>query len=87
MIQPPFRLLLFVLLLSLLAPSSLQAQYAEAAPEENAWYGIVARGSGRSMDVSKASQEAGAAVVQWEFTHPASQQWRFVRVLPYRSPP
>ena len=82
MIQPSLRLLLFVLLLSLLAPSALQAQYAEGTPEENVWYGIVARSSGRSIDVSKASQEAGAAVVQWEFTHPASQQWRFVRVAP-----
>lgn len=48
------------------------------APDENAWYGVVARSSGRSLDVTNASAEAGAATVQWEFTHANSQQWRFV---------
>ncbi|MCA8831134.1 RICIN domain-containing protein [Hymenobacter pini] len=48
------------------------------APDENAWYGIIARSSGRSLDVTNASAEAGAPTVQWEFTHANSQQWRFV---------
>jgi outer membrane protein OmpA-like peptidoglycan-associated protein len=47
-------------------------------PDENAWYGVIARSSGRSLDVANASPEAGAATVQWEFTHANSQQWRFV---------
>jgi outer membrane protein OmpA-like peptidoglycan-associated protein len=80
MIQLSFRFSLVAFLISWLCAGPLQAQYAETAPEENAWYGIVARSSGRSLDVSKGSQDPGAAVVQWEFTHPNSQQWRFVRV-------
>lgn len=80
MIQLPLRFSLVAILLALLLAGPVRAQYAEAAPEESAWYGIVARSSGRSLDLSKGSQEAGAAVIQWEFTHPFSQQWRFVRV-------
>ncbi|SHM16741.1 RICIN domain-containing protein [Hymenobacter psychrotolerans] len=82
MILSLFRSLLFAVVFSCLIAGPLQAQYTSTAPEENAWYGIVARSSGRSLDVSKASTEAGAAAVQWEFTHPASQQWRFVRITP-----
>ncbi|QNH61234.1 RICIN domain-containing protein [Hymenobacter sediminicola] len=82
MIQSPFRSLLFAFLLTCLIAGPLRAQFTLAAPEENAWYGIVARSSGRSLDVSKGSQEAGAAAVQWEFHHPNSQQWRFVRITP-----
>ncbi|MBC8085427.1 MAG: RICIN domain-containing protein, partial [Hymenobacter sp.] len=76
----PFFTWLVVLLL--LATGPLRAQPAAPVPDENGWYGIVARSSGRSLDVRGASQEAGATMVQWEFTHPASQQWRFVRVVP-----
>ncbi|RYU79436.1 RICIN domain-containing protein [Hymenobacter persicinus] len=69
------------LLLCLFALLSLagQAQQASFQPDENAWYGVVARGSGRSLDITGSSAEAGAAAVQWEFTHSLSQQWRFVR--------
>ncbi|GAB2953836.1 hypothetical protein GCM10027048_18880 [Hymenobacter coalescens] len=49
-------------------------------PNEDTWYGVVARGSGRALEVRGAAAEAGAAVVQWEFTQALSQQWRFVRV-------
>lgn len=63
-----------------LGPTAHRAQAQADLPDENAWYGVVARSSGRSLDVKGASAEAGTPVVQWEFTHPASQQWRFVRV-------
>jgi outer membrane protein OmpA-like peptidoglycan-associated protein len=43
---------------------------------------VVARGSGRALEVRGAAAEAGAAVVQWEFTQAPSQQWRFARVSP-----
>ncbi|UOG76285.1 RICIN domain-containing protein [Hymenobacter tibetensis] len=65
-----------------LSAGPLWAQPTAPVPDENSWYGIVARSSGRSLEVQGASQEAGSAVVQWEFTHPASQQWRFVPVVP-----
>ncbi|UOQ74706.1 RICIN domain-containing protein [Hymenobacter cellulosilyticus] len=77
MIRSPRSLLLF---LFLLLASSLAAQQAAFIPEENAWYGVVARGSGRSLDITGSSAEAGVAAVQWEFTHASSQQWRFVRI-------
>ncbi|OON68906.1 hypothetical protein B0919_12120 [Hymenobacter sp. CRA2] len=51
-------------------------------PADNTWYGVVARGSGRALEVRGAAAEAGAAVVQWEFTQAPSQQWRFVRISP-----
>ncbi|MCB2377802.1 RICIN domain-containing protein [Hymenobacter sp. BT635] len=66
----------------LLSATSLFAQSAGFIPDENAWYGVVARGSGRSLDIAGASPEAGSGAVQWEFTHASSQQWRFVRVTP-----
>jgi hypothetical protein len=47
-------------------------------PDERAYYGLIDRGSGRCLDVTGASTASGAAVVQWEFTHAASQQWQFV---------
>ncbi|HEX8425720.1 RICIN domain-containing protein [Hymenobacter sp.] len=79
-----FRDLLFSFtsLICLLASPALWAQGTVPVLDENGWYGIVARSSGRSLEVKGASQEAGAPIVQWEFTHPASQQWRFVRVVP-----
>ena len=64
-------------LVVLLTPVASRAQTA-FTPDENAWYGVVARSSGRSLDVTNASAEAGTATVQWEFTHANSQQWRFV---------
>jgi outer membrane protein OmpA-like peptidoglycan-associated protein len=70
----------FLLLSLLLLAAPLAAQQGGFIPEENAWYGVVARGSGRSLDITGASAEAGVAAVQWEFTHAPSQQWRFVRV-------
>lgn len=81
MLYSRFRVFsLFVCLL--LAAAPLWAQPTALVPDENGWYGIIARSSGRSLDVRGASQDPGAPVVQWEFTHPASQQWRFVRVVP-----
>jgi outer membrane protein OmpA-like peptidoglycan-associated protein len=66
---------LFVLLLPLLA----QAQ-TPFVPDDRAYYGLIGRGSGRCLDVAGAGTAAGAATVQWEFTHAPSQQWRFVPV-------
>jgi outer membrane protein OmpA-like peptidoglycan-associated protein len=60
---------------------SAEAQSA-FVPEESAWYGVIPRSSGRSLDVANSSQESAAATVQWEFTHSNSQQWRFVRAAP-----
>ena len=70
-----FRLLLLFLLLPLLAPA--QTLFV---PDERAYYGLIDRGSGRCLDVVGASTAGGAPAVQWEFTHAASQQWRFVPV-------
>ncbi|RSK46971.1 hypothetical protein EI291_16745 [Hymenobacter rigui] len=67
----------WILLICVLISVPARAQ-ATFTPDENAWYGVVARSSGRSLDVTNASSEAGAATVQWEFTHANSQQWRFV---------
>ncbi|GAA3955626.1 RICIN domain-containing protein [Hymenobacter algoricola] len=73
----PFRCLLLLLLL--LPALVSHAQPGNFQPDENAWYGVVARGSGRSLDLTGSSAEAGVPAVQWEFTHAPSQQWRFVR--------
>ncbi|MCB2408229.1 RICIN domain-containing protein [Hymenobacter lucidus] len=73
-----FRSFLLLSLLLLAAP--LAAQQLGFSPDENAWYGVVARGSGRSLDITGSSAEAGTVAVQWEFTHAPSQQWRFVRI-------
>ncbi|MBC6988529.1 RICIN domain-containing protein [Hymenobacter sp. BT491] len=70
------------LLFVLLTTGPLQAQQVDFTIDESAWYGIIARSSGLSLDVTNSSAEAGAATVQWEFTHSPSQQWRFVRVTP-----
>ena len=80
MLPSPLRFLLLLLALATAGP--LFAQSPAFAPDENAYYGIAARSSGRSLDVANSSTEAGAALVQWEFTHAPSQQWRFVRVMP-----
>ncbi|WP_139923755.1 RICIN domain-containing protein [Hymenobacter sp. DG01] len=77
MINPLFRFVLPLLALLFLITPGLRAQVA-FVPDENAWYGVIARSSGRSLDITNASAEAGAAGVQWEFTHANSQQWRFV---------
>ncbi|OUJ72457.1 OmpA family protein [Hymenobacter crusticola] len=74
---------LFLLLVGLgLASEPLRAQQPAFLPDENSYYGVIARSSGRSLDVVNASAEPGAATVQWEFTQAPSQQWRFVRVSP-----
>ncbi|WP_229755339.1 RICIN domain-containing protein [Hymenobacter cavernae] len=65
-----------------LGSGPLRAQQPAFLPDENSYYGIIARGSGRSLDVANSSTEPGAATVQWEFTQAPSQQWRFVRVAP-----
>jgi len=64
---------LLVLLFPLLAPAQ-----TPFVPDDRAFYGLIGRGSGRCLDVTGASSAAGAATVQWEFTHAPSQQWRFV---------
>ena len=69
------RFLLLCLLLPLIAPAQ-----TPFVPDERAYYGLIDRGSGRCLDVAGASPASGAAAVQWEFTHAASQQWRFVPV-------
>ena len=63
--------------LFLLFPLFVQAQNV-FVPDERAYYGVINRGSGRSLDVASASPTSGASAVQWEFTHAPSQQWRFV---------
>ncbi|WP_426061510.1 RICIN domain-containing protein [Hymenobacter sp. B1770] len=68
-----FRLLSLFLLLPLFAHAQ-----ASFVPDERAYYGLINRGSGRSLDIASASTVSGAPAVQWEFTHAASQQWRFV---------
>ncbi|GAB3289439.1 RICIN domain-containing protein [Hymenobacter tenuis] len=77
MSNPLFRLVLLLLALVVFTAEPLQAQ-GTFIPDENAWYGVIARGSGRSLDITNASAEAGATAIQWEFTHANSQQWRFV---------
>lgn len=68
-----FRFLSLLLLLPFLAPAQ-----TPFVPDERAYYGLIDRGSGRCLDVASASSASGAPTVQWEFTHAASQQWRFV---------
>jgi outer membrane protein OmpA-like peptidoglycan-associated protein len=77
-----FRFLLLLFVMLGLRAEPLWAQQPAFLPDENSYYGIIARGSGRSLDVANASAEPGAATVQWEFTQSPSQQWRFVRVSP-----
>ena len=69
-----FHFLGFFWLLTVVA----QAQPTAFLPDERAWYGLINRGSGRCLDIAGAATSAGAAAVQWEFTHAASQQWHFV---------
>ena len=68
-----FRLPLLLLLL----PSLASAQ-ASFTPNEQIYYGLIDRGSGRCLDIAGAISTSGAPAVQWEFTHANSQQWRFV---------
>ncbi|QJX47786.1 OmpA family protein [Hymenobacter taeanensis] len=70
------RLLLPLLAVWLITFSA--AGQAAFVPDASAWYGLIPRSSGRSLDIANSSTEAGAAAVQWEFTHSNSQQWRFV---------
>ena len=72
-----FRLLSLILLLPFFAVAQ-----ASFVPDERAYYGLIDRGSGRCLDIASASTTAGAAAVQWEFTHAPSQQWRFVPIRP-----
>ncbi|UOR03838.1 RICIN domain-containing protein [Hymenobacter aerilatus] len=72
---------LWLLLLVVGVGQSGWAQAPGIVPEEGAWYGIIARSSGRSLDIANSSAEAGAAAVQWEFNQARSQQWRFVPVM------
>ncbi|WP_303310814.1 RICIN domain-containing protein [Hymenobacter sp. BT730] len=58
------------------------AQQAAFIPDPTVWYGVVARGSGRSLDITNASPESGSKAVQWEFTQAQSQQWRLTPVTP-----
>ena len=74
------RRLLLLLPLLLWLPVTGSAQTNAFVPDERAYYGLIDRGSGRCLDVASASTASGAAVVQWEFTHANSQQWRFVPV-------
>ena len=70
-----FRFFCFLLLFFV---GAARAQPTAFAPDERAWYGLINRGSGRCLDITGAAVSAGAAAVQWEFTHAASQQWHFV---------
>jgi outer membrane protein OmpA-like peptidoglycan-associated protein len=72
--------LLWLVVLGLDTPAV--AQQAAFIPNPGVWYGVVARGSGRSLDISNASPETGAKAVQWEFTQAQSQQWRLTPVTP-----
>ena len=70
--------MLRVLLLCLLALSA--GAQTPISPDGRSLYGIINRASGRCLDVARAATTGGAATVQWEFTHAASQQWRLVLV-------
>jgi len=76
-----YRGVLLLLLLLGCVPAVF-AQSAIPVPDANAWYGIIARSSGRGLDVANSSKEAGAVVVQWEFNQAQSQQWRLTPVTP-----
>ncbi|RZK57694.1 MAG: cellulose-binding protein, partial [Hymenobacter sp.] len=69
-----FRVLFFCLL------ALSAAAQTPITPDDQALYGIICRGSGRSLDISHAATTGGAPAVQWEFTHALSQQWRLVLV-------
>jgi outer membrane protein OmpA-like peptidoglycan-associated protein len=70
--------MLRVLFLCLLALSA--AAQTPISPDDRALYGIICRGSGRSLDIARAATTGGAPAVQWEFTHAPSQQWHLVLI-------
>jgi outer membrane protein OmpA-like peptidoglycan-associated protein len=70
--------MLRVLFLCLLALSA--AAQTPISPDDRALYGIICRGSGRSLDIARAATTGGAPAVQWEFTHAPSQQWHLVPI-------
>ena len=71
------RRLLPLLLLFCFLGARAQSRFQ---PDERAYYGLINRGSGRCLDVARASTASGAPLVQWEFTHTPNQQWRLVPV-------
>ncbi|KAA9339080.1 OmpA family protein [Hymenobacter busanensis] len=74
-----WRWALLILVNWLACPAAVWSQ-SQPVVQEGVWHGVVARSSGRALDILGASADAGAAAVQWEFTQAASQQWKFVRV-------
>jgi outer membrane protein OmpA-like peptidoglycan-associated protein len=70
--------MLRVLFLCLLALSA--TAQTPISPDDRALYGIICRGSGRSLDIAHAVTTAGAPAVQWEFNHAPSQQWHLVLI-------
>jgi arabinan endo-1,5-alpha-L-arabinosidase len=59
------------------AVSATSAAYAVAI-DTNAWYQIVARHSGKALDINGMSTADGAAVVQWATGTGLNQQFQFV---------
>ena len=80
MISSLFRGVLLLLLVG--SARSVLAQAGAVVPDPRAWYGLIARSSGRGLDVANASKEAGAVAVQWEFNQAPSQQWRLTPATP-----
>ena len=80
MISSLFRGVLLLLLVG--SARSVLAQAGAAVPDPSAWYGLIARSSGRGLDVANSSKEAGAVAVQWEFNQAPSQQWRLTPATP-----
>ncbi len=69
----------FLLTLALTLTQGALAQ-PSSAPDDRALYGVINRGSGRCLDIVRATTASGAPAVQWEFTHAPSQQWRLVPI-------
>lgn len=49
-----------------------------APPPATVYYEIVARHSGKCLDVSGVSLDSGAQIIQWDCSRGANQQWRIV---------
>jgi ribosomal silencing factor RsfS len=47
-------------------------------PKANTYYNLIARHSGKALDVSGASQQNGANVIQWDKTGGDNQKWQLV---------
>jgi hypothetical protein len=67
-------------MLSILAVTSIQPAQAQTGINTGVYYKLVARHSGKALDVNASSTADGANVQQWADNGQANQQWRFVDV-------